>query len=57
MATRIKLADRMLPNYSWAEECMNMVTHIVGGGLGSQLQFFSILLYGYRGLIFIRNMV
>ena len=41
MATRIKLADRMLPNYSWAEECMNMVTHIVGGGLGSQLQFFS----------------
>lgn len=34
MATRIKLADRMLPNYSWAEEFMNMVTHIVGGGLG-----------------------
>ena len=34
MAQRIKLSDRKLPNYSRGEECMNMVTHIVGGGLG-----------------------
>ncbi len=31
---RIKLSDRTLPNYSKGEEVMNMVTHIVGGGLG-----------------------
>ena len=30
---RTKLADRKLPNYSKGEECMNMVTHIAGGGL------------------------
>ena len=31
---RIKLADRAMPVYSRGEEQMNMVTHIVGGGLG-----------------------
>ena len=31
---RIKLRDRLLPDYTRAEEVMNMVTHIVGGGLG-----------------------
>ena len=31
---RIKLADRKLPDYTFGEEVMNMVTHIVGGGLG-----------------------
>ncbi len=30
---RTKLTDRLLPNYSRGEEIMNMVTHIVGGGL------------------------
>ena len=30
---RTKLAQRALPNYSRGEEIMNMVTHIVGGGL------------------------
>ncbi len=30
---RTKLADRLLPDYTRAEEIMNMVTHIVGGGL------------------------
>lgn len=34
MGKRIKLRDRLLPNYSRGEEIMNMVTHIVGGGLG-----------------------
>lgn len=34
MSKRIKLRDRTLPSYSRAEEIMNMVTHIVGGGLG-----------------------
>ena len=34
MKKRVKLADRCLPDYSRGEEIMNMVTHIVGGGLG-----------------------
>lgn len=32
--TRTKLADRTLPNYTKGEEIFNMVSHIVGGGLG-----------------------
>ncbi len=34
MRKRIPLAQRKLPNYKKGEEIMNMVTHIVGGGLG-----------------------
>lgn len=32
--TRIKLRDRLLPDYTKGEEIMNTVTHIVGGALG-----------------------
>ena len=31
---RTKLKDRLLPDYTQGEEAMNMITHIVGGGLG-----------------------
>lgn len=31
---RTKLIDRLLPDYTGGEEIFNMVTHIVGGGLG-----------------------
>ena len=34
MKKRIKLADRILPVYSTGEERMNMISHIVGAGLG-----------------------
>lgn len=34
MAKRIKLRDRLLPDYTHGEEVMNTVTHIVGGGIG-----------------------
>ena len=34
MKKRIKLRDRQMPVYSVGEERMNMITHIVGGGLG-----------------------
>lgn len=34
MAKRIPLAKRTLPSYTRGEEIMNMVTHIVGGGMG-----------------------
>ena len=31
---RTRLSERKLPDYSQGEELMNMITHIVGGGLG-----------------------
>ena len=31
---RTKLCDRVLPDYTRGEEIFNMVTHIVGGGIG-----------------------
>ena len=31
---RTKLIDRLLPDYTNGEEIFNMVSHIVGGGLG-----------------------
>lgn len=34
MKKRLKLSERQLPDYTRGEEIMNMVTHIVGGGLG-----------------------
>ena len=34
MKKRIKLQDRLLPDYTNAEEIANMTTHIVGGALG-----------------------
>lgn len=34
MRKRIKLKDRLLPDYTVAEELTNMITHIVGGALG-----------------------
>ena len=34
MSKRIKLAQRLLPDYTKGEEIMNMVTHIAGGALG-----------------------
>ncbi len=34
MTGRIKLKDRLLPDYTRGEEVMNMVSHIVGGVLG-----------------------
>ena len=43
MAARIKLKDRVLPDYTVGEETMNMVTHIVGGGLGILVLILCIL--------------
>lgn len=34
MSKRIRLSERLLPDYSKGEEIMNMVTHIAGGALG-----------------------
>ena len=43
MNKRIKLTDRKLPDYTKGEEIMNMVTHIVGGGLGILVLGFCLL--------------
>jgi hemolysin III len=58
MRKRIKLTDRLLPDYTRGEEVMNMVTHIVGGGMGiaalTLCVIFSILHsnpYGLAGSI------
>lgn len=49
MAKRIKLSDRRLPDYTSGEEIMNMVTHIVGGGLGVIVLTLCLLKAIFRG--------
>ena len=41
---RTKLRDRLLPDYTKGEEITNMVTHIVGGGLGILVMIFALIL-------------
>lgn len=40
---RTKLSQRKLPNYTKGEEIMNMVTHIVGGGIGILSLIFCVV--------------
>ncbi|MBQ8359631.1 MAG: hemolysin III family protein [Oscillospiraceae bacterium] len=42
MPKRTKLSARILPDYSNGEEIMNMVTHIVGGGIGILVLFLCV---------------
>ena len=42
MKKRTKLSDRVMPVYSRGEERMNMITHIVGGGLGVMALFLCV---------------
>lgn len=46
---RTRLRDRALPSYTRGEERMNMVTHIVGGGLGVVALVLCVLLSALRG--------
>ena len=46
--TRTKLADRTLPNYTRGEEIFNMVSHIVGGGLGVIVLVLCVVLSALR---------
>lgn len=48
---RIKLRDRKLPNYTFGEEVMNMVTHIVGGGIGLLISVLCCLKSAAKGSI------
>ena len=49
MRKRLKLAQRSLPDYTRGEEIMNMVTHIVGGGLGVIALVLCVLMAVWRG--------
>ena len=49
MAKRIKLRDRLLPSYTRGEEIMNMVTHIVGGGIGVLVLIFCVAKAALKG--------
>lgn len=40
---RTKLKDRILPDYTRGEEIFNMVSHIVGGGLGVIVLFLCLI--------------
>ena len=48
MKKRIKLRDREMPVYSVGEERMNMITHIVGGGLGVIALFLCVVKAAYN---------
>ena len=49
MIKRTKLADRLLPTYTIAEERTNMITHIFGGTMGIIALVLCVLRAGYRG--------
>lgn len=51
MIKRTKLSQRALPDYTNAEECMNMVTHIVGGSIGILALVFCVLRAARHGSI------
>jgi len=48
MKKRTKLCDRVLPRYSIGEERMNMITHIVGGGLGFVMLLMCVIRASYN---------
>lgn len=45
---RTKLRERLLPDYTRGEEIFNMVSHIVGGGLGVIVLAVSVILSAIR---------
>ena len=51
MRKRTQLQDRRLPDYTRGEEIMNMVTHIVGGGLGIGVLLLCLMKAVFAGSI------
>ncbi|HZJ78731.1 MAG TPA: hemolysin III family protein [Clostridia bacterium] len=47
--SRIKLKDRKLPNYTRGEEIANMISHIVGGGIGIAALAVCVVLSALNG--------
>ena len=48
---RICLRDRILPNYTKGEEIFNMVTHIVGGGIGIATLVLCVIISALKGSV------
>lgn len=46
---RTKLCDRCLPDYTRGEELFNMISHIVGGGIGVLTLIACILISAFKG--------
>ncbi len=46
---RTKLKDRLLPDYTHGEEVFNMVSHIVGGGLGVAYLVLCVIFSAVKG--------
>lgn len=49
MKKRLKISERILPDYTRGEEIMNMVTHIVGGGLGVVALVLCVIMAAIHG--------
>ena len=49
---RTKLSDRKLPSYSRGEELFNMISHIVGGGLGVAILISCIIVSTYNDNVY-----
>ena len=47
--TRTPLSQRQLPHYTRGEDIANMVTHIVGGGIGVVVLTISVIIAALRG--------
>ena len=45
---RTKIKDRKLPDYTKGEEIFNMVSHIVGGGIGVAATVFYFTSYLFK---------
>ena len=50
--TRVKLSERILPNYTKGEEIFNMVSHIVGGALGVATVVLTIIFAAIKGNVY-----
>lgn len=49
--SRTPLSQRMLPNYTKGEEIFNMVSHIVGGGVGVATLVLCVLMAAWQGSV------
>ena len=47
--TRTPLCQRKLPNYTRGEDIANMITHIIGGGIGVIVLVISVIIAARRG--------
>ena len=49
---RTNLASRTLPDYTWGEERFNMISHIVGGGMGIAATVLCVMVAALEGNVY-----